>query len=100
MQITVTARHCEIPDDLRERALELVDRVARFAHRPQHVEVVFDDDHQRKVVELRMYLPQGKTHIATAEETDFRTALDRALDKLRSQFDGKGGRAPRGAGTG
>ena len=89
MKITITARHCDIPDDLRERAASLMEKLAKMAHRPQRTEIVFDEDHQRKVVELRMYLPRQQTHLASAEATDFRTALDRAIEKLRPQLDRK-----------
>lgn len=87
MQITITARHCEIPEEVRTRAEEVAEKLARLAHRPQRMEIVFDDDHQRRVVELKMSLPRGQTLMATGEETDFRTALDRAADKLRSQLE-------------
>lgn len=99
MRITITARHCEIPSELRTRTLDIVERVAKVAHRPQHAEVVFDDDHQRKVVELRMYLAGGSTHVASAEADDFQSALDQAVAKLRPQLDKKGGRPARRAGT-
>ena len=59
------------------------------------MEIVFDDDHQRRVVELKMWLPPGQTLVATAEATDFRTALDRAAEKLRSQLEKSGRRPPR-----
>jgi ribosomal subunit interface protein len=87
VQITVTARHCEIPDDVQERAREVADKLARMAHRPQRMEIVFDEDHQRRVAELKMWLPRGQTLVATAEATDFRTALDRAAEKLRTQLE-------------
>jgi len=87
VQITITARHCEIPEEVRTRAEEVAEKLARLAHRPQRMEIVFDDDHQRRVVELKMSLPRGQTLMATGEETDFRTALDRAADKLRSQLE-------------
>jgi ribosomal subunit interface protein len=87
VQITVTARHCEIPDDVRERAGEVADKLARMAHRPQRMEIVFDEEHQRRVAELKMWLPRGQTLVATAEATDFRTALDRAAEKLRTQLE-------------
>lgn len=86
MRIIFTARHCEIPDALRERAGQLLDKVARVAHRPQRAEVVFDNDHNQKVVELLMHLPRGHVVAATAEADDFRTALDRAVEKLRPQL--------------
>ena len=34
MQTTITARHCEISDALRERAAAVVDRLGTFATRP------------------------------------------------------------------
>jgi ribosomal subunit interface protein len=87
MEITVTARHCEIPEALREQAVAVIERVAKAAHRPQRGQVVFDLDHQTKTVELKLKLPRGVTRVATAEGTDFRTALDRAADKLRHQLE-------------
>ena len=92
MRTTITARHCEIPDDLRQRASDLIGRAAKLAHRPQRAEVIFDDDHQRKVVELLLHLPRGQTRVASAEASDFQTALDRALDKLKHQLDKDAGR--------
>jgi ribosome-associated translation inhibitor RaiA len=41
-----------------------------------------------------MRLPRGQILIASGEAADFRSALDRAVDKLRSQLD-KGPRADR-----
>ncbi|HLB36259.1 MAG TPA: ribosome-associated translation inhibitor RaiA [Gemmatimonadales bacterium] len=87
MQVTVTARHCEIPDPLREQARLVMARIMKAAHRPQRARVVFDVDHQQKVVEIKLHLPRGVTRIATAEATDFRTALDRAAEKLRRQLE-------------
>ena len=87
MRTAITARHCEIPADLRERAAGLMDRLAKLAHRPQKAEIIFDDDHQRKVVELLLRLPRGQTRVASAETSDFHTALDRAAEKLKHQLD-------------
>jgi ribosome-associated translation inhibitor RaiA len=86
VQTTVTARHCDIPDDLRARAREVSDRLAKIAHRPLRMEIVFDADHGQQVVELKMWLPRGHTYVARAEATEFRSALDRAAERLRSQL--------------
>lgn len=96
MRIIVTARHCEISDELRARAETMVGKVARAAHRPQRAEIVFDADHGRKVVEIQLYLPRGQRKIASAEAEDFRSALDRVGDKLRNQLDKHSGRPVRG----
>jgi ribosomal subunit interface protein len=87
MRTTVTARHCEIPDELRTRAEALIAKAAKAAHRPQRAEIVFDADHGRKVVEIHLYLVRGQVKVASAEADDFRSALDRALDKVRNQLD-------------
>lgn len=86
MQTTVTARRGEIPAALREHAGRVLARVLKAAHRPQRAQVVFDVDHQKKVVELKLHLPRRATRVARAEAQDFRTALDRAAEKLRRQL--------------
>lgn len=95
MKTTVTARHCEIPEEIRTRAEDVADKLARMAHRPQRMEIVFDNDHQRRIVELKMWLPRSQTLVASGDETDFRTALDRAAEKLRSQLEKNAARTPR-----
>jgi ribosomal subunit interface protein len=87
VQTTVTARHCEIPDDLRDRAVENAAKLAKIAHRPSRMEILFDDDNHRRQVELKMWMPRGQLLVATGEAADFKTALDRAVEKLRSQLD-------------
>ncbi|MBI4501295.1 MAG: ribosome-associated translation inhibitor RaiA [Gemmatimonadetes bacterium] len=86
MKTRITARHCEIAPDLRERANALMERVSKLSHRPQRGQVIFDDDHQRKVVELILHLPRAQTRVASAEAADFQTALDRAAEKLKRQL--------------
>ena len=87
MEITVTARHCEIDNLLRDRAAQLIERAAKLAWRPQRAEIVFDNDHKRQIVELHLYMPRDNVHVASAEASDARTALNRAMEKLRNQLD-------------
>jgi ribosomal subunit interface protein len=89
MQLTITSRHNEVPEALRERAEAVLDRLARFAHRPTRAQVEFDLVHQRATAELRLHAARGTVHIASAEADDHRTALDRAAAKLRRQLDKK-----------
>ena len=86
MRTTVTARHCEISEELRARAEQVIAKTAKIASRPQSAEVIFDADHGTKVVEMKLFLPRGLVKVASAEASDFRTALDRAADKIRSQL--------------
>lgn len=87
MQTTVTARHCEISDALRERAVNVVERLGSLAARPMESTVVFDTDGIEQTVEIRLHLAQGETLVARGEASDHRTALDRAEDRLRRQVE-------------
>ena len=87
MQTTITARHCEIPDTLRERAITVVERLGTLAHRPIESAVVFDTEGKQATAELRLHAPRGDVLIARGEADDHRTALDRAEEKLRRQLD-------------
>ena len=87
MQTTITARHCEIPEALRERAAAVVERLGAMAFRPIEAVVVFDADGLLRTAEIRLHVPRGEVLVATGEAEDHRTALDRAEDKLRRQLE-------------
>jgi ribosomal subunit interface protein len=87
MQPTITARHCEISDALRDRAVNVVERLENLATRPMESTVVFDTDGIEQTVEIRLHLARGETLVARGEGPDHRTALDRAEDRLRRQVE-------------
>lgn len=87
MQTTITARHCEISDALRERAAAVVDRLGTFATRPIEATVVFDEDGQMRTAEIRLHVARGEVLVATGQADDHRSALDRAEEKLRRQVE-------------
>ena len=87
MQTTITARHCEISEALRERALTVVERLGNFATRPVEAAVVFGTEGPLQTAELRLHLSRGEVLVAKAEAEEHRTALDRAEDKLRKQVE-------------
>ena len=87
MQTTITARHCEVSDELRERARTVVERLGTLARRPIESTVVFDTQGGGHTVELRLHVARGELLVARGEGDDHRTALDRAEEKLRRQVD-------------
>jgi ribosomal subunit interface protein len=87
MQTTVTARHCEIPEALRERAVTVVERLGHLAPRPIESTVVFDTDGIHQTAEIRLHVARGEILVAKADGADHRTALDRAEAKLRRQVE-------------
>jgi len=98
MNTTITARHCEISDELRTRAEEVLNRLGSLADRPVDAAVVFDVAPNLWQVEIRLHISRGDIFVGTGEEKDHRTALDRAEEKVRRQLDklepGKKGRRP------
>ena len=59
MRITITARHCDVPSELRDRARHLLDRLSKVAPRPHDAQVIFGADHGTPMVELRLHTARG-----------------------------------------
>lgn len=87
MQTTITARHCEISDALKDRARSVVERLGSIATRPVESAVVFDVEGLVQTAELRLHLSRGEILIARGEAADHRSALDRAEERLRRQLE-------------
>ena len=86
MRITVSARHTEITDALRQRARTVAGRLAELSPHALDATVVFDAGHLQQTVELRLHARGRKLLIGIGEGPDHRTALDRAEEKLRVQL--------------
>ena len=87
MRITITTRHCDIPEDLRVRARARLERLGALASRAHHLQLIFGAEHGQPTVELRLHTSRGRVHFATADAADHRTALDRVVAKVRRQLD-------------
>jgi ribosome-associated translation inhibitor RaiA len=87
MRMTITARHCEIPAELRARARDLLARLGKVAARPHDGRVIFADDHGEAAVEVRLHTARGRVYVGKALGSDYRTALDRAVARVRRQLD-------------
>jgi ribosomal subunit interface protein len=96
MRTTITVRHCEISDALRERAVSVVERLGGLAPRAMEATVVFDTDGTKPTAELRLHLAHGEVLVSKGEGADHRTALDRAEEKLRRQVERASDRPRRG----
>lgn len=87
MNVMITARHGDIPDVLRERAAQIMERLERLSHRPTSAHVTFDSEGPKASCEIVLNAARGAVHVARAAADDHRTALDRAEAKLRRQLD-------------
>jgi ribosome-associated inhibitor A len=87
MQMTITVRHGEIPDDLKQRAEQALARLAKRAVRPTSAHLTFDTARPRVVAEIVLTAARGVVYVAKAEADEHRTALDRVLAKVQRQLD-------------
>ena len=86
MRITITARHCELSEPLRSRARQAAARLGQLSPHALEATVVFDVAPLFHSVEVRLHSRGRKILIGAGRGPDHRTALDRALDKLRPQL--------------
>lgn len=86
MITNITARHCEISEELRQRAATVLGRFGGLVNRAVEGAVIFDVVAGISTAEIRL-TGGGVAFVAKGEEKDHRTALDRAEDKVRRQFD-------------
>ena len=107
MRIQVAARHCDIPDSVRKRTEEQLTRLAKYEPRVSSAEVVYEEVKRVRKVEIILSVDRGEPVVARAEGEEFRTALDKVIDRLsrilrrqRSQATNhKGPRISEGAGV-
>jgi ribosomal subunit interface protein len=87
MHTTITTRHCDVSEPLRERAITVMERLGNLATHPMEMTIVFDADGIQQTVELRLHVARGEILVAKGQGGDHRTALDRAEEKLRRQVE-------------
>ena len=96
MDPVITARHCDVTPEIRQRAAGIVQRISLLAGRPMETSVVFGVDAGASTAELRLHVARGDLFIARGDGPDHATALDRAEEKLRRQVERAAGRSRRG----
>lgn len=100
MRIQIAARHCDIPDSVRKRTEEQVTRLAKYDPRVSSAEVVFEEEKRVRKVEIILSVDRGEPVVAHGEGEEFRTALDKVVDRLgrilkRQREQGKNHQGPR-----
>ncbi len=82
MRIQITARHCDIGQDVRERAEELIERVKRFDPGLSSAEVILTEEGRQFRAEGILHI-DGKDHVvAQGDADDLMAALDLMYDRL------------------
>ncbi|MFQ5530070.1 MAG: ribosome hibernation-promoting factor, HPF/YfiA family [Gemmatimonadota bacterium] len=86
MQVIISARHTELPDEVRDHIEEQFQRLIRFEPRVSRSEVTLREEGAWCVVEAVLSI-DGRAPVHGAAEADvFRSAIDRVTDKLAKQL--------------
>jgi ribosomal subunit interface protein len=86
MQVSITARHCTVPETVRRHADERVRRLSRYDARLTSADVVFEADHGSKQAELRLFVAGQSVLVASGAGETFRAGIDRALERARRRL--------------
>lgn len=86
MNVTVNARHCEIPASLRTTTERRIARLSRFNPRLAEAEVTFDLERSQHDVEILLRVDGDRPVVARASADSFRAALDRTLQRVSRQL--------------
>jgi ribosomal subunit interface protein len=82
LRIQVAARHCDIPDSVRRRTEEQITHLAKYEPRVSSAEVVYEEEKRVRKVEVILTVDRGEPVVAHGEGEEFRTALDKVVDRL------------------
>jgi ribosomal subunit interface protein len=83
LRVQVAARHCEIPDSVRTRTEEQIGRLAKYDSRIDLADVVYEEVKHLRSVEVILSIRGGEPVVARGEGDEFRSALDKVVDRLR-----------------
>lgn len=82
VRVQITERHCEVPLEVRERAETDVASLDKYSPRATSAEVVFMEEKLDRIVEVIVHVDGEEPVVARAEDTEFRAALDKVVDRL------------------
>ncbi len=86
MQVIVTARHCELSDQMRHNIERQFQRLSRFEPRATRAEVTVTGTKKGFETEALVSIERSARVHARAEGSEVRSAVDRLSEKLRVQL--------------
>ena len=86
MQISVTGRHVEITEAVKDFARDKVSRLSRFFDRIQAIDVVMDHDSGNFSVEIIVHVDRADPFIAQQSGPHALALIDELTDKLGRQL--------------
>ena len=82
MRVQIAARHCEVPDTIRDRTKEQLGKLSRYEPRLSGADVVFEVEKHLKKVDAILKVDREEPVLASGEGVEFRGAVDQMVDRL------------------
>lgn len=86
VQITVTGRHVDVPDDVRDYASEKAEKLLRFYDRIQSIKVVVDSEGDEMAVEMIVNAGARNEFVCSEVGPDVFALIDLTVSKLERQL--------------
>lgn len=82
MRVQIAARRCDVPDTIRLRTEEQLEKLSKYEPRLSGAEVKFEVEKHLKKVEAVLRVDRDEPVVAGGEGEEFREALDLMVDRL------------------
>ena len=92
MQISMTFRHMDATEAMKDLIRDKVTRVKKFLHGPVEANVVLSVERYLQTCDVTISAG-GRTYQGHEETDDMYTSVDRVMDKIERQIDKSKGRA-------
>ncbi len=86
MDVRITGRHMSVTNAMKEYAAEKSQRLERYYDQIQTVEIVIDNEGDRRLVEMIIHVRRGGRIVGHTEHEDAYAAVDLLIDKMERQL--------------
>lgn len=86
MQLSVTGRHIQITDSMKQYAEDKAGKLTRFYDRIESINVILDHESLKFRVEMVVRADHKHTFVGQEDADDFHAAVDVACDKIGRQL--------------
>jgi putative sigma-54 modulation protein len=85
MNVNVTARHFHLSDDVKEHAIQRVNKIEKYGHALLDAHVVLEVEKYRNIAEVSVH-GNKSVYTGKAESDDMIVSIDAACDKVGKQI--------------
>ena len=82
MRVRITERHVQVPRETLERVEKRLTSLSKYHPRASAADVVFSEERATRNVEIIVHVDGAEPVVASVQDTEFRPALDKVLDRL------------------